>query len=523
MNRAAQGSGFTIGQALADARALMPNLLYEEEEPSADKALLQSIADWADRYTPLVALDRLNEHIKPTGTTHHVLATHFRYGIFLDLTGCIHLFRSKAKVGESAEEALLRDIKTKLNAHGLHVQMGLADTAGAAWAISRFGTFPIIPLAKQKQALLNLPLAALRIQPEIEGTMYRVGLKRIHQIINNPRGPLAARFGLELIRRLDQALGDEEETISPRLPVPDLMAEKRFFNPISLMDDIKRTIASLSETMAVTLYERGEGARHLLISLFHTDGKVTRIETGTSAPIIDASHMARLFTEKLSQPAMAPEPGFGFDIVRLSVLVSERTKADQINLSGTSDNATELTQLIDRLSARIGEENVTHLIASDSHNPEEAASFVSALHHGLQDKQVENTSSHMNWHIKQAAEAIVPERPSDREEPLDRPIRLFRRPEPIQTVAEVPEGAPRRFIWRKATYNITRSEGPERISTPWWEQDGLNEDGTPAKTAFTRDYYRVEDKEGIRFWIFRNGLYERETNAPSWFMHGLFA
>jgi protein ImuB len=94
-----------------------------------------------------------------------------------------------------------------------------------------------------------------------------------------------------------------------------------------------------------------------------------------------------------------------------------------------------------------------------------------------------------------------------------RPLRLLSRPEPIEDVfALVPDGPPVRFRWRRALHEVVASEGPERIEGAWWSEDG----------GPTRDYFRVEDKAGLRFWLFRAGLY-RDKAAPRWFLHGMYA
>src|SRR5205807_10059552 len=115
----------------------------------------------------------------------------------------------------------------------------------------------IVPIGGTREALLALPLAALRIAPEIQEALVQVGLKRVADVIDRPRAPLAARFGENFIRRIDQALGREEEPITPRLPVPACVAERRFAEPILLEADVLGTIELLAQELAHILERRG--------------------------------------------------------------------------------------------------------------------------------------------------------------------------------------------------------------------------------------------------------------------------
>jgi protein ImuB len=324
--------------------------------------------------------------------------------------------------------------------------------------------------------------------------MDRVGLKRIGQIVGAPRGPLAARFGTMLIRRLDQALGLEEESISPRRPVPALIAERRFAEPVAREEDVSATLVSLAATLAQNLEARGEGARALELSLFRVDGHVARTTIGTSRPVRAPKLVLDLFREKFSGLGEEFDAGFGFDMIRLAVNATASSNPAQIDLTGETSGEADLDQLIDRIGARLGEGHVGRIFPRDSHVPEHAAAFVAPEDVGFTPSGALSNPSF------------------DPSGPIDRPLRLFARPEPVEAVAEVPDGPPVRFRWRRAIYRIARAEGPERIAAEWWRDDDL-----------TRDYFRVEDFDGHRFWLFREGLYGRETAAPRWYLHGLFA
>ncbi len=455
----AEALGLVHGQALADARAMIPHLVVADADEVADLALLEGIADWAERYTPLVALDP-------------------PYGLFLDVTGCAHLF--------GGEAAMVADLARRIGRQGIAARVAVADTPGAASAAARFADGGVIPEGEVAALLAPLPLAALRLDSHVVSAMDRVGLKKIGQIMGAPRAPLAARFGAGLIRQLDRALGVDEEAIGPRRPPPSYLAERRFAEPIAREEDIAATLTSLAATLGATLEKHGTGARLLELSLFRVDGAVRRIAVGAARPIRAPRLILDLFREKFVTLGDEIDAGFGFDMARLAAAVVASADPTQIDLTGDAVAEADLAGLIDRIGVRLGPESVSSIVAYESHLPERAEM--------LRPPQV------------QIATPLVSAGP------LERPLRLFSPPEPVEAIAEVPDGPPVNFRWRRARYEVTRAEGPERIAAEWWREDAL-----------TRDYFRVEDSEGHRFWIFREGLYERETGTPRWFMHGVFA
>lgn len=466
----AERSGLAAGQTLADARAMIPTLDVADDDPTADAVLLAGIADWAERYTPLVALDQ--------------------DGLFLDLTGAAHLF--------GGENALADDMARRLATQGFAPSIAIADSPGAAWAAARFATsaggenIPIVvPDGGAASMLAPLPLAALRLDRETVSALDRVGLKRIGQVIGTPRAPLAARFGHAFLRRLDQALGLEEEAISPRRPPPVLIAERRFAEPITREEDIAATLASLADTLGQTLETQGLGARRLELALFRVDGVVARIAVGMSKPVRAPKLIGTLFREKFAGLNEEIDAGFGFDMARLSVPEAAPQNPGQVDLTGEAVAEADLDGLIDRIGARLGPEHVTRIRVHDGHIPERAEALAVAAEHPAQPSE--------------AIDGLFAT-------PVTRPLRLFARPEPVEAVAEVPEGPPVTFRWRRALYRIARVEGPERIAAEWWREDAL-----------TRDYFRVEDANGHRFWIYREGFYGGAVRSPRWYLHGVFA
>ena len=471
VDAAAERLGLAPGLALAQARAMHPTLTAVPEDQAADTRLLDAIADGCQRYTPLIAVDPPD-------------------GVLLDIGGCAHLF--------GGEENLRDDLLARVARSGFSARAAIASTIGAASAMARFGDGTMTGANHgERERLAPLPLAALRLPDETVAALARVGLKRIGDILGLPRSPLAARFGADLLRQLDRALGREHEPLSPRLPVAPYVAEKSFHEPIAREEDVLASIERLATRLETALAARGEGARRLELALFRTDGAVKRIATGTSRPLRDPQAIRALFVERLTALGDEIDPGFGFDLARLSVLNAEPCPDEQIGLGAREDQA-ELDRLVDRLSARLGRRRVSRLIARDSHIPELAAASMPAQ---------AMTRAELGWNVFRRFRAAAGL--------STRPLRLLAKPELIADIfALVPDGPPARFRWRRALHEVVRAEGPERIEGAWW-----SEEGGPA-----RDYFHVEDKAGLRFWIFRAGLYrDMAPSPPRWFLHGIYA
>jgi protein ImuB len=300
------------------------------------------------------------------------------------------------------------------------------------------------------------------------------------------------------MRRLDQALGTEEEPISPRTPMPALSVEQGFAEPILRDEDVLCVIDRLTQRLCATLEKQGQGARRIMASVFGVDGRVFRLEIGTSGPLRDGDKIHRLFTDKFANATWDSE--FGFDRVRVSVLEAEPIAPAQKDLAAGEDNQQTVSHLIDRLSARLGESRVLKCFAQDTHVPEHACVAIPAAEaEEFALKPPTPSPPHKGEGKTYDTLAAV------------RPVKLFERPEPIEAIAEVPDGPPVRFKWRRMSHQLVRVEGPERIALPWW-RDGKNH-------PLTRDYFRVETEAGARLWLYRDGLYH-ETLGPRWFLHG---
>ncbi|HEY2070168.1 MAG TPA: DNA polymerase Y family protein [Rhizomicrobium sp.] len=463
-DEAAARLGLYPGKALADARAMAPDIAVLRANEPADLKLLEHIADWCERYTPLVALD-------------------LPHGLFLDITGVSHLFGGEAE--------MLIDIRRAITAQGFSIRLALAGTPEAARALAHHAPGTIVTPGGEAEAVATLSTEALAADPQIIHALKRAGLKTIGQVAERTRHELAARFGKSFITTLDGMLGKVRAPLTPRTPVPDLMAERRFAEPIVSADVIEAALLSLGESLSQVLESRGQGARAVEASFFRADGQMRRIAVETGEPTRDPKRLLRLFREKLDTLADPLDPGFGFDLIRLSALYAQSLEAESIGFD-TNAADRDIKYLVDNLSARFGPSRVMRFQAQDTHIPEAAAVAV-PVQHADPDK--------VAWARLRLAE-----------EAPRRPLRLFAKPEPIDVLAEVPDGPPLRFRWRRAQHSVAQAEGPERIAMEWWRQPGL-----------TRDYYRVEDERGRRFWLYRDGLYAREQSASRWYVHGLFA
>ena len=468
VNAAAAEAGLRVGERLADARARLALLQLRPADLAADTTALHRLGLWCTRYTP---------HVTPWG------AADGGDGLFLEVGGSAHLF--------GGEAALLDDLARRLRRFGLEPRLALAATAGAGWALARVGPADavIVHTGEEAAALRDLPLAGLRLPAPARTALARLGLHRIGDLLHQPRAPFAARFGEELLRRLDQALGRIEEPLAPLAAAPSYRALRPLREPVTSTEAILAVAQRLMQDLARELGRDEVGAQALRLRLYRVDGEVTALDLGLARPSRDPAHVTKLIALRLERPTTAPEAGFGIEAVSLEVQAAERMVAAQGHLglgSIRDEDAAGCARLIDTLGQRLGPGNVRRLHPQASHLPERA---VAALPAALAEASP--------W------PSGLPDRP-----PL-----VLARAEPTEVVALVPDGPPRRFRWRGVTHEVLHAQGPERIAPEWWR--------TPSPQP-TRDYYLVEDKDGRRFWLYRAGLYGRETGDPAWFVHGVF-
>lgn len=455
--------------ALTQARALVPDIATGEADAAADARLLHAMAETCEIFTPLVTLRGMD-------------------GLILDITGCAHLFGGERDLGHAARRILHR--------LGVQTQAAIAGTPEAAWAFARHRRGTIARPGEEEELAHALPIEALDQGGATTLALSRAGLRRLGDLATRPSHVLSARFGEGLVAALRRVLGQEDIRITPLRAPPAVMAERHFPEPLGLMESLLATLERLAGDVMSALEARGEGGRVFEASFFRSDGAVRRILVETAQPTRDTASLMRLIRLKIEALADPLDPGFGFDALRLAALRVEPRDDVQQRLDGAlsaGGGTMALTDLVDRLVARFGRENVQRFVENDTHDPARAGGVVPYL----------------------SAGACAPGPLPEEGQPPARPLTLFPYPQPIDVLAEVPDSPPLRFRWRRVLHEVTRAEGPERIAPEWWRE--------AAPAPATRDYYRVEDARGHRFWIFREGLYEDSTARPRWFMHGLFA
>lgn len=493
----AQQQGLVPGLTLADARALQPDLRVAESDAAADHRWLERLARRCMHWSPLVAM------VPPDGIT-------------LDIAGTDHLF--------GGEAGLAAQVEDDLAASGMTVRLATAPTAAAAQALARHA---VLPVSDEPAAIRALPVAALGLSADAALALRRAGLSTIGAVAARPMASIAARFGGEAVTALRQLIGEESAPIMPLVQPPRLHFERRFAEPVALQATIASCLQDLLHTAAQALEARDLGARRFVLTLLRSDGARYRLAIATSQPTRDPALVLRLFDERIDSLADPLDPGFGYDQISLSLPVVEPLAAAQTALapeSGAGQNKAgenragqapqALVELIDRLSTRLGEGSLRRLVPQDRHLPELAQLSVPASHQ----------RASAGWPVSRPVSRPVPGFPPSAGEPPLRPLFLLDPPQPVEVVAAVPDGPPHRFRWRQALHEVRLYEGPERIAAEWWRLSPGHAAGGagPGRAGLTRDYYRIEDLQGRRYWLFRHGLYDEHPD-PRWYLHGLFA
>ncbi len=446
----------TIGMVLADAKVIIPSLLYFDDKPELAPKLLKGIAEWCIRYSPVAAIDLPN-------------------GLILDITGCTHLW--------GGEASYMTEINKRLSGFGYHTRIAIADTVGTAWAIARFGRDKnIIESGQQTTALLTLPPTALRIEAETVERLEKLGLRQVSSFINMPRSALRRRFGQHFLKRLDQATGYEEETIQPVKPIEPYQERLPCLEPIITATGIEIALKRLLEMMCHRLQREGKGLRKAIFKGYRLDGKIEEIAIGTHRPSTNFMHLFKLFENKIA----TIEPALGIELFVLESPKVERLSPMQEKLWDNTGGLNDIgfSELLDRISGKFGENCIHRYLPDEHYWPERSFKITSSL--------AEKTST--SWKA---------EKP--------RPLQLIAKPERIEVTAPVPDYPPMHFRYKGKLHKIAKADGPERIESEWWLQEGQH-----------RDYYYVEDEEGRRYWLFRSGHYD-DGKTWQWFIHGFFA
>ncbi|MDV3252334.1 DNA polymerase Y family protein [Devosia sp. BK] len=493
----AAANSLRVGQSLADARALVPALTVKEIDRPLLEAGFGDFADWHSNTSPLVS----------------VLTDANPFGdLLLDITGVPHLF--------DGERAMLDMAVNRLKHLGYAASGAIAPTIGGAWAASHFAPGRIISASGLANFMDALPIAALRLNADQVATLTQMGLTTISQVRHRPRRRLQAILEQSFLIRLDQAYGHIEERMTPRLPAIEHFVERRFFEPISVLDDVLGIAEDLAKNLCAKLETYGLGAQTFHLFLYRVDHKVMTLSLNAARLTRDASHIASLFrhrAEKLERENY--DPGFGIDLVRLAASSLDKLNASQMGAFETENGAEDIDRLADRLGSRLGSGAILKIDFVQSYLPERATRLTPAL--------TTEQSALADW-------------PKQR-----RPMRLLPRPELVKINAEVPHGLPASMIWRHQAYRLIKGAGPERIGAEWWRSRKRLELVEPKETekpepgekpkpppyipnlslfdpsADMRDYYLVEDEDGHRYWVFRLGFYDNHIGA-NWYLHGFF-
>ena len=460
VNAAAREAGLKPGMAVAQAQALVPELTICDAAIGEDEAALHRLGLWAlKRYSPLVAADPPD-------------------GLVLDVTGAAHL--------HGGEKTLLKDMVTRLAEAGITARAAAADDWGAAHAFARASTKPaiVIPPGQSAAVLQRLPLAFLRLPGDMLDPLHRLGFERIGDIAQAPRAPLAQRFGPQLHRRLDQAFGRQREPIEPLRAADIIEARRQFAEPIAAAETLTRYTGKLATALCDILLAKGVGVRRLDLLFHRVDSGLQAIRIGTARPNRDAKRLTRLLCDRLE----TIDPGFGVETMILRASLVEPYDTRQIRNTLLDENEADVSGLIDILANRVGEAKLYRFAPVESDVPERSTARIAPM----------SNATGKTWPLR-----------------LPRPVRLLRLPEPIQTMALLPDHPPLSFSWRGIRRRVRHADGPERIFGEWWKSD--------AECDAVRDYFQVEDDAGERFWIFRKGDGKHpETGTQSWYLHGFF-
>jgi protein ImuB len=455
VNPHAHQQGIVVGMVLADARAVVPSLKYFDDVPGLSRKLLRSIAEWCICFSPIVAIDLPD-------------------GIIIDATGCTHLLKG--------ERPYLDSIVSRLKQMGYNVNAAMAGTIGKAWAMAHFGDQrSIINCDKELTAFLFLPVAGLRLEDESIKRLDKLGLRQIRDILSMPRSVLRRRFGNHLLMRLDQALGQQEELIHPVQPGEPYSERLPCLEPIISATGIEIALKKLLELLCKRLQQEGKGIRKLIFKGYRVDGNIQAIDIGTNRASSNVHHLFKLFEIKIS----SIEPALGIEVFTLEAPKVQEIHSTQEkcwNETSGLENP-ELIKLLDRVSNKMGANNIHRFLPVEHHWPERSVKIADSI----------NEKMTTQWSTDK-----------------QRPIYLLQNPEPIWVTAPIPDYPPMLFRYQNKLHKVQKADGPERIEKEWWIEEGQH-----------RDYYAVEDEEGKRYWLFRSGHYSEKSYQ--WFIHGFFA
>lgn len=453
-NALAQEKGAYPEMVVADCKALVPDLEVLDYNPDQAGKLLSALAEWCIRYTPIVSVDLPD-------------------CLVLDVNGCTHLW--------GGEVDYINDIYKRLVDFGYTTRIAISDTIGCSWAVSRFEKKDLVVNTNaQDKAIEILPPAALRLEPDILERLSKLGFITIGSFMKMPRPALRRRFGKNLLKRLDQALGAEMELIDPLEPISAYQERLPCMEPICAAPGIEIAIKTLLEMLCSRLTRESKGLRTCELKCYRIDGDIQKINIGTTRPSRNERHLFKLFEIRI--PEIQPDLGIELFVMEAKVVEELLSSQDALwTVSGANESA--LAELLDRLEGKTGAGSIYRYLPDEHYWPEHSIKKANSL--------TEKPTT--TWRTD-----------------LPRPLHLLATPEQIEVSVPIPDYPPLLFIYKAQRHTIIKADGPERIEQEWWTQAGEY-----------RDYYCVEDEKGARYWVFRSGDYMNE--GVKWFLHGFFA
>lgn len=455
-NNFALNQNISLGMSLADARALVPDVVVEDAVAGAEYLLLKELGEWCIRFSPLVTIDEPD-------------------GLLMDISGCCHLW--------GGEAPYLRELLTRIRIKGYQVRGAIADTAGVAWAVARYGTEKaIINSGEHYHAILSLPPVALRLEENLVQRLHKLGMHKIGNFIDIPRSVLRRRFGETLLLRIAQAMGNTTEYLAP-IYLPEPYTERLpCLEPIRTAKAIEIAIQKLLEALCARLQKEGMGLRKAVLTCYRIDGRVVSVNIGTHKSTHHNQHLQQLLNMRI----VNIEPALGIELFVLEASGIERVEVNQQAMWAKSQESDEqlVAEVLDRIALRAGKDAIQRYLPQEHFWPERSIKKVSSL----------NEKPTIAWQNNKP-----------------RPTYLLAVPQKVLVSAPIPDYPPILFVYKGKRHDIKKADGPERIEREWWIESGEH-----------RDYYLVEDEKGKRYWLFRSGHYQ-ENQKAEWFVHGFFA
>jgi protein ImuB len=475
--------GVVLGMTLAHARALLSHVHIIEaiHEPQRDELALRALASWAMRFTPLVAPDPPD-------------------GLLLDVSGCTQLYGD--------ERRMLNAIGNTIERLGFHARLACASTIGCAWAVARFGPHErtIVERGAERAAIEPLPIESLRVDPHTIEELHEVNVDCVGQALALSRLELIARYPADLLRRIDQALGEATEVIQTIEPQEPIQVERAFDGAVTQLESLLITGRELIDQAAATLLKLESGAMRLTLVIERLGSAPIRLDLRLSRPSRDAKHLWSLLLPRVETVNM----GFGVERVSLIISIARRLPHQQgqqwVSSTTTGDELDRASgELIDTLTHRLGAECTLRMQTVESHQPERVAVRTPAMNSSESrvpsaecPSMLRTRNSELGTHT------------------LDRPSILLEQPEPIEVMAVTPppDSPPIWLKWRGIEHRIVNSRGPERIGEEWWRTSIRQPVDTHQALVRGRDYFSVQDDTGRWLWVFY------DSHQRRWFVHG---